>query len=904
VCWAMLAAVAGSGPVSAQGQELAGLQLAERGPVFYAAPASPGGRAVRIDAGRVAALRKRIAVDLHGATIPEALAVIAGQSGLRFTYDKAVLPADARVTVKAEDLTVAATLTQVLLDANVDVELGATGLVSLVVRGHRRGAPATGAIVGRVTDAKSGRGIAYATVVLEGTGRGATASDSGTYRIGGIPIGTYAVTARALGYRPVRQSVTIVAGQATVADVAIERSPSQLDQVVVAGTLVPAEVKALPTPVSVITADDIAEQHARTTDVLFREIIPGALAPEIGTEPDATLISVRGASTLTGAGGTMKIFLDGVELSDFTGGAVDPASVDHIEVIRGPEAAAIYGSDAIGGVMLIFTKRGSAGLGHPQVDVQAGLGTTDSPYISAPGALRQDFHGTISAGTPDAGYTIGAGYTNVGDWLPQYRLGNPSAFGSVHVGQGVLTLDLSGRYFAQSFETPTYPPTAATGYFFFSKPFYYANVHHEDTYGATAQYAPTSWWRSAVTVGIDEDDADVRQTRPRFTIPSDSELLVEVFSTRKISVGYHTSVAAPLSRAVSGVATVGIDHYALTLNDYFTVGALNHTGTIVTDPSAPLQGTLDGVTNTGYFGQVQLDVREQLFLTLAARAEHNSSFGSQLGTPVSPQAGITLVESIGHATVKLRASFGEAIAPPNPDEKAPIVSAAFIQLANPVLGPQRQLGGDGGLDVVFGASGSLSVTYYNQIARDLIQFALVDPSSTPQSFQYRNLARVKNTGWEFEGTARLSAIVRMHGQFAITGSRIDDLGPNYTGDLQIGDQVLSVPRYTGGLSLMVAPTHGTTVSGGLTYVGNRQNYDQLSQFACFAGTEPCRPTLRDYHMRYPAFAKINLAVDQALTAHLSAFVSADNLANTQADELDNATPVQGRIAMAGLHLHY
>ena len=53
-------------------------------------------------------------------------------------------------------------------------------------------------------------------------------------------------------------------------------------------------------------------------------------------------------------------------LNTYTGiRGVDPASIDHIEVIRGPQAATIYGSDAIGGVMQIFTKKGSSASSRP-----------------------------------------------------------------------------------------------------------------------------------------------------------------------------------------------------------------------------------------------------------------------------------------------------------------------------------------------------------------------------------------------------------------------------------------------------------------------------------------------------------------------------------------------------------
>ena len=60
----------------------------------------------------------------------------------------------------------------------------------------------------------------------------------------------------------------------------------------------------------------------------------------------------------------MKTYIDGIETAEVNSSAVDPSSIDHVEVIRGPEAATLYGADAIGGVIQIFTKRGGSSDAH------------------------------------------------------------------------------------------------------------------------------------------------------------------------------------------------------------------------------------------------------------------------------------------------------------------------------------------------------------------------------------------------------------------------------------------------------------------------------------------------------------------------------------------------------------
>src|SRR6185312_14958641 len=145
--------------------------------------------------------------------------------------------------------------------------------------------------------------------------------------------------------------------------------------------------------------------------------------------------------------------------------------------------------------------------------------------------------------------------------------------------------------------------------------------------------------------------------------------------------------------------TAGLDYYQFTSNQFNSSGAHTTSGEIVTDSTAPIAATRSVTTNTGVFGQAQLNVADQLFLTVGVRAEHNNDFGSQFGTPVSPRFGASWARTLGHTTVKLRASYGQAIRAPSPLEKDYSKNAFIETLANESLGPERQRGFDGGVDV-------------------------------------------------------------------------------------------------------------------------------------------------------------------------------------------------------------
>ncbi len=575
-------------------------------------------------------------------------------------------------------------------------------------------------------------------------------------------------------------------------------------------------------------------------------------------------------------------------------------------MIRGPEAAAIYGSDAIGGVIQIFTKRGDASSPRPRVDAQASLSVVQTPYSGYDGVPRQGYSASVVGGGTDVSYNFGAGYTHIPDWSqPVSGQSNASIYGGVHVVHGVLTADVTGRSNLLNNPQVLNPDLAGTGFFFYSKPEYEPVQVRFQTLGARLSVVPTSWWEHTLTIGVDRIASDGAQTRARLTTPSDTLLTVFSSDAPKTSIGYNTSVKGTLGTGVTGSLTAGFDHYSYRLTSYFTSGAVNTTGTIVTDPNRPVSAYQTITNNTGYFVQGLLSFRDALFLTGGLRAERNSEFGDSLGTPLSPQGGLSYVRPLGDATVKLRGSWGRAIRPPVPGSKAGSVTPVSITLANPDLGPERQQGWDAGIDVVFGVRGSLGVTYYNQTAENLIQLVFLRSDSVSSYYQNQNVARVKNAGLEIEGTVSAGSLT-FKGQYGYVRSRIADLGPNYTGDSRVGDRPFNTPTHTAGASLTVAPVRTLTVAAGLTYVGSYNQADLIALFSCFGRTGPCRPGpgFRNYIVAFPGFFKVNATISRQFTALMSGFVSVDNVTNDTAHEPAQIAPVIGRTTTIGLHFHY
>ena len=247
---------------------------------------------------------------------------------------------------------------------------------------------ARGTIVGRVTDARSGGPLAQVSVEVEGTRLGGTTGSDGQYRISGVNAGARIVVARRIGYAVLRKPVTVTAAGAATVDFALEPAAVSLDQVVVTGTAGGEQRRSLGNAVATIDAgDELAKSGATNLSSLLNARAPGlsiqSTTGRLGAGPS---IQIRGRNSLS-LGNSPLIYIDGVRvnsqsstgpigLSGRLGGQgsqvggrlndINPDDIESIEVINGPAAATIYGTEAAGGVIQIITKRGKAGAA-PQV---------------------------------------------------------------------------------------------------------------------------------------------------------------------------------------------------------------------------------------------------------------------------------------------------------------------------------------------------------------------------------------------------------------------------------------------------------------------------------------------------------------------------------------------------------
>jgi iron complex outermembrane receptor protein len=234
-------------------------------------------------------------------------------------------------------------------------------------------------IKGTVTSASSGDPLSGATVLVKGTTVGAFTDEDGKYSIkandGDMLLVSY------IGY--LRQEIAIE-GQTTI-DVSLAPSEKTLDEVVVTGYGT-QKATQVTSAITSVKAEDFNAGQVNDPTQLIQGKVAGLNISKPGGDPNGGFnIRLRGISTF-GAGASPLIVIDGVIGAQLN--SVDPSDIAEISVLKDGSAAAIYGTRASAGVIIITTKRGVAG--DTKVNY-SGFVSAESVDRTLPVASREQF---------------------------------------------------------------------------------------------------------------------------------------------------------------------------------------------------------------------------------------------------------------------------------------------------------------------------------------------------------------------------------------------------------------------------------------------------------------------------------------------------------------------------------
>ncbi|HMH83009.1 MAG TPA: SusC/RagA family TonB-linked outer membrane protein [Gemmatimonadales bacterium] len=307
-----------------------------------------------------------------------------------------------------------------------------------------------GEIAGTVVAQASQSPLAGVQVmVADQPGRIATSDVSGRFRITGVTGAEVTVSARLIGYR---QATRTVAVGATDVRFALADRPVELDQVVVTGVAGAAQQRTLGNSIARINASDVvATARVSTVQDLINGRAPGVVVmPGTGMVGSGSKIRVRGVSSFSLSGDPL-IYVDGVRVNNETGtgmqiqafssGVVsrlndfDPEEIEDIEILKGPAAATLYGTEAARGVINIITKKGASDGTRYSFTIKQGGNWFMDPEHRVPTNYWRDTTGTIQS--------VNVIQTEDARGTPVFRTGQVNDYaGSVSGGAGIV------RYFA------------------------------------------------------------------------------------------------------------------------------------------------------------------------------------------------------------------------------------------------------------------------------------------------------------------------------------------------------------------------------------------------------------------------------------------------------------------------
>ena len=252
-------------------------------------------------------------------------------------------------------------------------------------------AQAPGAISGRVTDATRGEPISSVQVLIEATGLGTMADEDGRYLLQNVPAGRHRLTARQIGYTSLTVVVAVTSGATVVQDFSLTQQVVRLDALVVTGVPGETRVRAIGNSLERLDTEAVTEQVPLLS---VQQVLEGRTAgvnmmgsAMVGTAPR---VRIRGASTFSLSNSPL-VYIDGVradsrETTGYGGGnnagvrsalsSLDPEQIERLEVLKGPAAATLYGTEASRGVINVITKRGAAGETRLDVMVRQGINWT------------------------------------------------------------------------------------------------------------------------------------------------------------------------------------------------------------------------------------------------------------------------------------------------------------------------------------------------------------------------------------------------------------------------------------------------------------------------------------------------------------------------------------------------
>jgi outer membrane receptor protein involved in Fe transport len=719
-----------------------------------------------------------------------------------------------------------------------------------------------------------------------------------------------------------------------------------LDRVVVTGSAAGGSQRSLPIALDVLSGQQLSQRGSGTLSSALDGHVPGLW---MWSQSPLSLLarygSIRGASSFGVS--YPKVYVDGIEAANsLLITQLDPDAVSRVEVIRGPQGAALYGSDAISGVINIVTRQEGTEGGAPRLQIRTGGGTAASEY-SVGSVFAGSHAAAFRAGSGIRSVRIGATATTIGAFIPDAYSRQVTANAGVRLVGPRTLVSGTARLFAEDARTPGSPLLAGialtpmTG----NRASPYGGSHwvgerhsrvgtqvmpepdslaypamdssdrqsvRQYTFGASATFHPGNRWTHSAVAGI--DGYSLRSaTIVEGPFPSATDSALQAARGSALRATIHASSVAQFGETEHTAATVTLAAEHSWVHDRTETDAR-----FAAYRPSHLQGysgTIDDTrSNTGLIAQTSVALHDAVFFNGGLRVERNTALAGGSDYSALPTAGVAYVHPFSFATMKVRAAYGRGIRPVRTTTRAATLMGLERYGARANLAAEEQSGIEGGIDLFVGNAVSLHATRFDQRASGLLQpvSVLAPPMSDslhPRRIVYelQNVGQIGNSGWELEGRTSVGRL-SLGGTLSFVDSRVERIAERYTGDLRVGDRMLEVPAQTMGVSAMYTTTRWFT-SWSVSRASDWINYDRIALASAFAnqnyplddfvGTQ-----LRNYWLGYDGVTRFAGNFGYTLRHGVALSVTGENLLDKQRGEPDNITVLPGRTITGGIRVSF
>lgn len=533
-----------------------------------------------------------------------------------------------------------------------------------------------------------------------------------------------------------------------------------LGAVVVTATKTETPITEVGTSVSVITAEEIQKAQKRTILEVLRDI-PGVAVMQNSTFGGTTAVYLRGAKP-----GQTLVLIDGIEVNDpmttdrsFDFAHLTTDNIERIEVVRGPQSA-LYGSDALAGVINIITKKGE---GKTKVVgyLEGGSYRTFREHLSLSGG-QDRFHYSAAVSRLDS---QGVNKCSAGEEKDGYGNTVLSAkVGFKPLNNGELTW--VARY--------TDAWTAIDDGAFDDDPNYTAWWKDFST-KLSFDHQGHRLWKHIFSLSYHQVKRDYRDEKDHLDKTEDQESWYRGESWK--AEWQHVLKAASWS-----TFTGGLEYRKETGSSMYRSKTYLYR---IDDKSA---------SNKGLYLQNQFNLQERLFITPSLRWDDYEGFGLQTTYRM------TAAYLFARTGTRFKANWGTGF-------KAPSLYQRYSSYGNPDLKPEESQSVDLGVEQIVGQGKfKVDLIYFHNDFKNMVEWDNL-------SLKYKNIGRAMTRGWE--GTAQFAPHKTLTLSAGLTLLK--------TEDKETGQELLRRPREQANFAVDWRFLDKGDLNFGLTYVGSRKD---------------------------------------------------------------------------------